>query len=213
MPASIERLREALDDKSADFGVQLTDNDLERLSDYYALLLRWNPRLHLVAPCSPEEFAKRHILESLLVIHHLPLNARVADIGSGAGLPLIPCVLVRRDLRVTLIESSQRKLAFLREALRRANSATPVRLIGERFKDIPVPEVEFITCRALDRFQEMLPELVDWAPPNCTLLLFAGMALTKQIAATFPQAESAQIPGSRRRFLVEVKLTPNLKND
>src|SRR5947207_2245887 len=201
MPASIERFREALHDKSADFGVQLTDADIERLSDYYALLLKWNPRLHLVAPCSPEEFALRHTLESLVLIHHLPLNARVAEIGSGAGLPLIPCLLVRRDLRVTLIESSQRKLIFLREALRHPNSATLPCLIGGRFEVTPVPEVGFITCRALDRFREMLPKLIDWAPMNCTLLLFAGTALRKQLETMFPRAKSKQIPGSARRFL------------
>src|SRR2546425_12219656 len=150
MPASIERFREALHDKSADFGVQLTDSDIERLSDYYALLLKWNPRLHLVGPCPSEEFATRHILESLVLIHHLPLNAWVADVGSGAGLPLLPCLLVRPDLQVTLIESSQKKLIFLREALRHANSATQARLIGGRFEVIPAPEVGFITCRALD---------------------------------------------------------------
>ena len=207
MPASIERFRNALHDKSADFGVQLTNTDIERLSDYYALLLKWNPRLHLVAPCSPEEFALRHILESLVLIHHLPLNARVAEIGSGAGLPLIPCLLVRRDLRATLIESSQRKLIFLREALRHANSATLPCLIGGRFEVIPVPEVGFITCRALDRFQEMLPKLIDWAPLNCTLLLFAGTALRNQLETMFPRAKSKQIPGSARRFLVEVNLS------
>ena len=207
MPTSIERFREVLHDKSADFGVQLTDSDIERLSDYYALLLKWNPRLHLVAPCSPEKFATRHILESLLLIHHLSLNARVADIGSGAGLPLIPCLLVRRDLGATLIESSQRKLIFLGEALRHANSMTRARLIGGRFEAIPVPEVGFITCRALDRFRDMLPKLIDWAPTNCTLLLFAGTALRKQLETMFPQAKSEQIPGSARRFLVEVNLS------
>jgi len=207
MPASIERFRAALDDKSADFGIQLTDSDIERLSDYYALLLKWNPRLHLVAPCSPEEFATRHILESLMLIHHLPLNARIADIGSGAGLPLVPCLIVRRDLFVTLIESSQRKLVFLREAVRQRNSGTPARLIGARFEVTPVPKVEFITCRALDRFQEMLPKLIDWAPTNCTLLLFAATALRKQLETMFPRAKSEQIPASARRFLVEVNLS------
>jgi 16S rRNA (guanine527-N7)-methyltransferase len=207
MPASIERFRKALHDKSPDFGVQLTDSDIERLSDYYALLLKWNPRLHLVAPCSPEEFGTRHILESLVLIQHLPVNARVADIGSGAGLPLVPCLLVRGDLRVTLIESSQRKLIFLREALRHANRGTPARLIGGRFEVTPVPEVGFITSRALDRFQEMLPKLIDWAPTNCSLLLFAGTALRNQLVTMFPRAKSRQIPGSLRRFLVEVDLS------
>src|SRR6266446_5450912 len=206
MPASNERFRAALDEKSADFGIQLTDRDIERLSNYYALVLKWNPRLHLVAPCSPEEFATRHILESLMLIHYLPLNARVADIGSGAGLPLIPCLLVRPDLRVTLIESSQRKLIFLHEALRHANSGTPARLIGGRFEDVPPPDAEFITYRALDRFQEMLPKIIDWAPTNCTLLLFAGAELRKQIEGRFPRAKSEQIPGSAQRFLMVVNL-------
>src|SRR5438034_11378838 len=107
MPTSIERFREALHDKSADFGVQLTDRDIERLSDYYALLLKWNPRLHLVAPCSPKEFATRHIPESLVLIHLLPFNGPIADVGSGAGFPLIPCLLVRRDLRFRLLQFSQ----------------------------------------------------------------------------------------------------------
>ena len=205
MPTSIERFREALHHDCTDFGVQLIDSDIEQLSDYYALLLKWNPRLHLVAPCTPEEFATRHILESLVLIQHLPSNARVADIGSGAGLPLIPCLLVRHDLRVTLIESSQKKLTFLREALRHANSATPGRLIGARFENIPAPEADFITCRALDRFPAMLPKLIDWAPVNSTLLIFAGTALRRQLETLLGVTKVDQIPKSARRFLIIAK--------
>ena len=205
MPASNERFRAALQENAADFGIQLTDSDIEGLRDYYALVLKWNPRLHLVAPCSPEEFGTRHILESLVLIHHLPLNARIADIGSGAGLPLIPCLLVRPDLRITLIESSPKKLVFLREALRHAISAKPSRLIGARFEDTPALEVEFITCRALDRFPDMLPKLFHWAPTNCTLLVFAGEALWKQLETMLGLIKVEQIPKSARRFLIIAK--------
>src|SRR5438105_13345473 len=189
MPAPLEQFANALQLAAPEFGIDLDDGRIRKLTEYYQLLLKWNPRLHLVAPCSPEEFATRHILESLVLIHHLPLNARVVDIGSGAGFPLIPCLLVRHDLRVTLIESSQKKLIFLREALRHANSATPGRLIGARFENIPAPEADFITCRALDRFPAMLPKLIDWAPVNSTLLIFAGTALRKQLEARFPPAK------------------------
>ena len=90
---------------------------LAQLGAFYSLLTRWNDRLHLVAPCSPEEFATRHVLESLLLLKHLPQDAKIADIGSGAGLPIIPCLIARADLKATLIESSQKKTVFLREAL------------------------------------------------------------------------------------------------
>src|SRR6185295_11221666 len=98
------------------FNLDLPAETVTQLGEYYSLLTRWNDRLHLVAPCSPEEFAVRHILESLMLLKHLPVNASVADIGSGGGLPIIPCLIARPDLHATLIESSQRKSIFLREA-------------------------------------------------------------------------------------------------
>src|SRR6059058_6074044 len=176
MPTSIERFREALHDKSADFGVQLTDRDIERLSDYYALLLKWNPRLHLVAPCSPEEFATRHVLESLVLLRHLPLDARVVDLGSGGGLPIIPCLLVRDDLHATLIESSSKKAVFLREALRDIRPFGRARIVIDRFENVEAHDAGFVTCRALEKFAEAIPMIIKWAP-GATFLLFAGEKL------------------------------------
>src|SRR2546421_6694537 len=115
-PRSSQRFVIALSENARDFGLELKDSAIARLQSYYELLLKWNDRLHLVAPCSPEEFATRHVLESLLLLRHLPQNARVVDVGSGAGLPIIPCLIMRLDLRATLIESSPRKAVFLREA-------------------------------------------------------------------------------------------------
>src|ERR1044072_291379 len=66
---------------------------VSRIGEYYSFLTRWNDRLHLVAPCSPEEFAVRHILESLMLLKHLTPNARVADVGSGGGRPIIQCLI------------------------------------------------------------------------------------------------------------------------
>jgi 16S rRNA (guanine527-N7)-methyltransferase len=208
MPTLVERFSDALRDNAGRFDLQLTDSKIASLIGYYLLLLKWNAALHLVAPCTPEEFATRHILESLLLTHHLPANACIADVGSGAGLPLIPCLLVRRDLHVTLIESSKKKAVFLRQALRSANAEKFASVIAERFENIAAPAVEFITCRALDRFQQILPALIAWAPPDCTLLLFAGAALRKHIESKFPGAETKQIPGSNRRFLIKFRLRP-----
>ena len=130
MPTPTETFSQALRDNAAEFGIQLGADEVARLSNYYELLLKWNDRLHLVAPCSPEEFATRHVLESLMLLPHLPQNARVVDVGSGAGLPIIPCLIVRADLRATLVESSPRKAVFLREALRDVNSREPPALTG-----------------------------------------------------------------------------------
>jgi len=210
MPTSIDTFGQALRDNAAEFGIQLGADDVKRLSNYYELLLKWNARLHLVAPCPPEEFATRHVLESLMLLHHLPQDARVVDVGSGAGLPTIPCLIMRADLRATLIESSRRKAVFLREALRDANSREPARLTVARFEQTTAPEADFVTCRALDRFQEFLPALIEWAPPASTLLLFAGEELRKQIEILLPTAKAERTPKSDRRFLIVGRQAPSV---
>ncbi|MGZ5436112.1 MAG: 16S rRNA (guanine(527)-N(7))-methyltransferase RsmG [Pyrinomonadaceae bacterium] len=202
METEVEQFRRALVLNSAEFGVEFQSEHIERLIAYYELLLKWNPKLHLVAPCSPEEFAVRHILESLTLLTHLPANARVADVGTGAGLPIIPCLLMRDDLNGVLIESSQRKAAFLNEALRAIKPLDRTQLIVARFEDVPCPDVTFITCRALDKFSELLPKLIGWAPLKTTYLLFAGESLLEQIRQLLPVSSIERIAGSEKRFLI-----------
>ncbi len=207
MPTQIEKFSRTLRQRAADFAIQLGDDDIERLCSYYELLLKWNPRLHLVAPCSPEEFAVRHILESLVLLPHLAQGARVADIGSGAGLPIIPCLIMRADLRATLIESSEKKVVFLREALRQVSSPDAARLLATRFEDVSAPPADVVTCRALDRFQQMLPEIINWSPPSSTLLLFGGPSMRKEVEDLLPSAQAELIPQSERRFLIIARRT------
>lgn len=202
MPTPTERFRRALRDRAIDFAVHLSNDDIDGLTDYYELVLKWNPRLHLVGLCSPEEFATRHVLESLVLLTHLSNDGLIADVGSGAGLPIIPCLIVRADLCATLIEASQKKAVFLNEALKRLPNPETHRVLVTRFEDTPTLETEFVTCRALERFQQLLPKLIDWAPASSTLLLFAGPALREKIEALLPSARADLIPGSEQRFLM-----------
>jgi len=196
MQSEPELFEQALVANMSAFGVELSTNALARLKTFYSLLTRWNERLHLVAPCSPEEFATRHVLESLILLEHLPPGAKIADIGSGAGLPLVPCLIAREDLEATLIESSLKKTVFLREALvavgRRAT------IVARRFEDVTALAVEFVSCRALDQFMQKLPELIDWTPKGATLLLFGGEKLKQRL----PHATALLVPGSEKRYLL-----------
>ena len=191
----MDRFEQSLVSNMGSFNLDLSAETVTRLGEYYSLLTRWNDRLHLVAPCEPEEFAVRHVLESLLLLQHLPPNAKIADIGSGGGLPIIPCLIARPDLEATLIESSQKKVVFLREALNRLGLQAIV--VAQRFEDVPAPDVSFVTCRALDQFTQKLPALIKWAPRGSTLLLFGGEALGKQLR----NFEQFLIPQSEKRYL------------
>ena len=202
MPTTIERFERTVQEKAADYGIQPSGEAIAGLSNYYELLMKWNDRLHLVAPCSPREFATRHVLESLMLLPYLLLNARIIDVGSGAGLPIIPCLIVRGDIRATLIESSSKKGVFLREALRVLNCQNQAQVVVEQFQDTVTAEADYVTCRALDRFRKLLPTLIEWSPPASTLLLFVGESLRDEIQANIPLAKSERIPNSQRRFLI-----------
>jgi 16S rRNA (guanine527-N7)-methyltransferase len=197
--------RETLKREANAYGVTISSPALDGLSQYYELLNEWSARMHLVAPCSPEEFATRHVLESLLVLKYLPDNASIAEVGAGAGLPLLPCLIVRPDISAVLIESAQKKAVFLREALTRTSTAKQATVIAERFEKVRVPAVGFVTCRALDRFEEMLRHLFDWVPSKTTLLLFGGLRLQRRIEKLGFEPEAELIPKSKARFLFVVK--------
>jgi 16S rRNA (guanine527-N7)-methyltransferase len=193
--SSVKEFEQSLIANMGSFSLDLSTETVKRLGEYYSLLTRWNDRLHLVAPCTPEEFAVRHVLESLLLLRYLPAKATVVDIGSGGGLPIIPCLIARPDLEATLIESSQKKVVFLREALNRLGLRAVV--LAQRFEDVSPPPVSFVTSRALDQFMQKLPALMKWAPPGSKLMLFGGEALGKKLK----NFEEILIPLSDRRYL------------
>ena len=192
----------ALRANAGKFGLEFQPSVAVRLGIYYETLRKWNPRLHLVSPCPPEEFAERHVLESLWILRYLRPGSRIVDVGSGGGLPIVPCLIAREDLTATLIESSQRKGVFLREALRLGGVLERSQLVVARFEQALPPPNDFITCRALDRFPQVLPKLIAWAPASSTLLLFVGANLKSQLETLLPAAKAELIPGSERRFLM-----------
>jgi len=201
----LKEFKETLASEAGAYQAGISVEAIDRLGEYYVLLSTWNARLHLVAPCPPGEFARRHVLESLMLLPHVPQGAMVADVGSGAGLPIIPCLIVRPDIKATLIESSRKKTVFLREALNRVGASKSATVIAERFEEIPAPKADAITCRALDRFEAKLPEILKWSPRASTLLFFGGKGLRDQIIHLDLDFTEILIPNSEKRFLFVIR--------
>jgi 16S rRNA (guanine527-N7)-methyltransferase len=109
----------ALDRGLGEMALALPRGAREQLVEYMALLVKWNRTYNLTAIRDPLAMVANHLLDSLSVLPHLPLtaaSARMADAGSGAGLPGIPLAIARPGWRIALAESSQKKAAFLRQA-------------------------------------------------------------------------------------------------
>lgn len=97
-------------------GISVSAGDQEKLLAYLELLAKWNKTYNLTAIREPLRMISHHLLDSLAVVPHLRAGT-LADVGAGAGLPGIPVAIVEPERRVTLNDASQKKAAFLRQAL------------------------------------------------------------------------------------------------
>ena len=149
---------------------------------------------------SPEEFAIRHVLESLTLLEYLPMTTKLADVGAGAGLPSIPCLLVRDGLTAVLIESKEKKTKFLDTAIESLGLTARVRIVNSQFEEADLGNCEYVTCRALDKFTEKLPRLLKWSR-NRDLLFFGGNNLAVALQKQGVLFDQKLMPMSEQRFL------------
>ncbi len=201
-------------------GAALSSTQLEAISIYIDLLLRWNARINLTAVRQPEEIVTRHFGESLFAARRLfpaPMadsqppadhqrpttNNRVIDVGSGAGFPGIPIKIWEPQVHLTLIESNQKKAIFLKEVAR-ALTLTNIDVVAARAENFS-GQAEIVALRAVERFENVLPIAVRLVASGGVLALLVGdrqVQPARQFGNMFRWSEPLQIPLSSKRVLL-----------
>jgi 16S rRNA (guanine527-N7)-methyltransferase len=108
-------LTERLSEAAREMGIDLDAAQEKRLLDFLALIAKWNRSYNLTAIHEPEKMLTHHLLDSLSILPRVAAGP-LLDVGSGAGLPGIPLAVARPDLRVTLLDSSQKRCGFMQQA-------------------------------------------------------------------------------------------------
>ena len=127
-------------------------------------------------------------------------NAKFADLGTGAGLPAVPLLIARNDLRGVLVESKLKKANFLEEVLAECKLEDRAEILDRQFEELSKPDVSYILCRALDKFTQKLPKILKWSG-KCNLLFFGGNALRDELEKNGVKFETKLLPLSEQRFL------------
>ena len=152
---------------------------LERLETYEKMLRRWQPTINLVSRQSLADVWRRHFLDSAQLFDLIPRNARsLLDIGSGAGFPgLVLAILGVKD--VHLVESDQRKAAFLREVSR--ETATDVTIINARIESISPQVFDVVTSRACAALDVLLNYSKPYLGPETVCLFPKGQSVEEEL--------------------------------
>jgi len=149
-------MADSIREQLGELGIAVTQAQAERLSAYVDHLIRWNRVHNLTASSDRDEIVRRHIAESLALRNALK-GARIADVGSGAGLPGIPLALVEPDRQFTLIESRGKRAAFLGH-VSGALGLRNVEVVQSRVEDLrEAAPFDTVLARAV----AALPELVE----------------------------------------------------
>lgn len=102
-----------------EFGVEITPEIAERLNLYGNLLVEWNEKINLTAITDPDGVLYKHFYDCILFFKNVdvPQNAKVIDVGTGAGFPGLVLKIVRPDLQVTLLDSLNKRILFLNDVI------------------------------------------------------------------------------------------------
>ena len=176
---------------------ELDNGQREKFCRYYEMLLEWNARVNLTAITEKTQVAQKHFADSLFARPLLKENARVADVGTGAGFPGVPLLITRPDLSLTLIDSLEKRLRFLEAVLKELGLTAE--LVHARAEDAGrMPRFRGTFDAALSRAVAPLPTLLELTVP---LLRVGGSAIASKGDAA---AELAMSQNAARVLRVEL---------
>lgn len=113
----IDKFKELMCFYGKQIDIVFTDKQLNEFYSYMNLLLEWNEKINLTAITEPEEVILKHFIDSLTINKYVKESATLADVGTGAGFPGIPLKICRPDLKITLVDSLNKRINFLNEVL------------------------------------------------------------------------------------------------
>lgn len=139
-----------------DYKITLTENQYEQFQKYFELLVEWNEKMNLTAITDESGVALKHFADSLSLLNFvdIPQNSSLADVGTGAGFPGVVLKIARPDIKLTLIDSLNKRLVFLGEVC--AQLGIEAKLIHSRAEDGARDEklresFDFVASRAVAR--------------------------------------------------------------
>lgn len=162
----MSEFQKILTDTLSAFDIVLTENQLAQLKQYYELLIEWNEKMNLTALTAPEDVALKHFADSLLLLRYCDIekNARVIDVGTGAGFPGMVLKIARPDIQLTLLDSLQKRLGFLDEVCNELGF-DDVELIHSRAEDGSRTELRDSFDIAVSRAVASLNTLCEYDMP------------------------------------------------
>jgi 16S rRNA (guanine527-N7)-methyltransferase len=198
----------------------LTPEQHDLLARYLDLLLAANQKMNLTRIVDRESAEVQHVGDALTLLRHVPKGAiRLADVGSGGGVPGFPLAIVRPDAKVVLLESTKKKAAFLKQAAAELG-LNNISVSDHRAEDAGrLPEFRETFDVVVSRAVGTLDWLVEWCLPllkkGGAMLAMKGPKAAEELPVAehairvlgggVPDVHPADLPGASSHVIVEIR--------
>ena len=171
--------------------LKLSEKQLNQFWDYMNLLLEWNEKINLTAITKPEEIVLKHFIDSIIVAKEINPNSKIVDVGTGAGFPGIRLKIVRPDLKITLLDSLNKRINFLNDVIEKLhleNIETVHARVEEYGRNKKARETfDIATSRAVANMSVLAEYMLPLVKVNGKCILLKG----SQIEEELKQSEKA----------------------
>lgn len=183
----MDELIQLFTDELKKHGITLSDRQLEQFEIYYKELVEWNEKINLTAITERAEVYWKHFYDSISLAFHIDMNQirTMADIGSGAGFPGIPLKIIFPDLQLTIVDSLNKRIIFLKH-LTDALGLENVQCVHGRAEDIArLPEhrdqYDLATARAVARLSALNEFCLPFTKPGGMFVAMKGSEVADEI--------------------------------
>jgi len=111
--------KQLLKDLSKQINIELTDEQINEFEQYQDLLLEWNEKINLTAITEENDIIIKHFVDSLTISKYFKDNDKIMDVGTGAGFPGIPLKIANKTLKVTLLDSLNKRIIYLNDVIKK----------------------------------------------------------------------------------------------
>ena len=165
------------------YNFELNNKQIEQFYNYYTFLLQENEKFNLTAITDPLEIIVKHFADSVLAEKYIKNSARIIDVGTGAGFPGVPLKILRPDIKVTLLDSLQKRVNFLNQLIDKLQ-LKEINAVHARAEDYVKEEREKFDA-ALSRAVAQIPTLSEYLLPYVKIggkvIMYKGLNIDEEL--------------------------------
>ncbi len=172
-------------EKALKIDIKISEKELEKFYQYMKLLIEWNEKMNLTAIIEPNDVILKHFIDSITINKYIDEQSKVMDIGTGAGFPGIPLKILNEDVKMTLVDSLNKRVQFLKEVGKQLE-LTNIEYIHSRAEELAGSSLhrqqyDFVTSRAVARLTTLLEYMLPFVKIGGRCICMKGPNIIEEL--------------------------------